>query len=218
MSYQPEERYWTDYLRIALPVVGLLLMLGLFWYWASNVIGDSGNSDKPSPTNVASIINAQNPTASAASVVDVTAQTNPQPTGTTAAGAANSGPATESTTTAAANSATDNTTANSGGSLANSGNTSANSASSSDTANSASSTDNPSQFNNGDTVQTTSDGVNLRADHTTDSEALEPMTTGTQLNVDGPGVKDGNYVWIPVTDPTTGTSGFVADAFVELVQ
>ena len=27
MSYQPEERYWTDYLRIAFPVLGLLLLL-----------------------------------------------------------------------------------------------------------------------------------------------------------------------------------------------
>ena len=28
VSYQPEERYWTDYLRIALPVFGLLLLIG----------------------------------------------------------------------------------------------------------------------------------------------------------------------------------------------
>ncbi|MGI8475915.1 MAG: hypothetical protein ACR2OO_06045, partial [Thermomicrobiales bacterium] len=37
-GFQPDERSWIDYLRIALPVVGLLLMLGLFWYWANSII------------------------------------------------------------------------------------------------------------------------------------------------------------------------------------
>lgn len=45
-NYQPEERYWTDYLRIALPVVGLLLMLGLFLFWVEELIGDETD-----PTN-----------------------------------------------------------------------------------------------------------------------------------------------------------------------
>lgn len=49
VQFEPEERYWTEYLRIALPVIGLLLMLGLFWYWAQNLIND-GNSTEPTAT------------------------------------------------------------------------------------------------------------------------------------------------------------------------
>ena len=34
----PDDRYWTDYLRIALPVIGLLLVIAVFWYWAQQLI------------------------------------------------------------------------------------------------------------------------------------------------------------------------------------
>lgn len=43
-GYQSEERYWTDYLRIALPIAGLLLLLSVFWYWASSFIGGDETS------------------------------------------------------------------------------------------------------------------------------------------------------------------------------
>lgn len=42
-GYQPEERYWTDYLRIAAPVVGVILMLGLVWFWVANMLGDDND-------------------------------------------------------------------------------------------------------------------------------------------------------------------------------
>jgi len=54
MSYESEERYWTDYLRVALPVIGLLLMLALFWWWAQNFIGD-----EETPEDQANIVQTQ---------------------------------------------------------------------------------------------------------------------------------------------------------------
>lgn len=51
-SYQSEERYWTDYLRIALPIAGLLLLLSVFWYWASSFIG---GDDNPTETPVVAV-------------------------------------------------------------------------------------------------------------------------------------------------------------------
>ncbi len=53
-SYQTEERYWTDYLRIALPIAGLLLLLSVFWFWASSFIGgdDEGTQTPVVAVNV----------------------------------------------------------------------------------------------------------------------------------------------------------------------
>lgn len=50
IQFQPEERYWTDYLRIALPIIGLLLMVGLFWFWIEQLIDDPASSPEPQPT------------------------------------------------------------------------------------------------------------------------------------------------------------------------
>jgi len=90
VSYSPEDRYWTDYLRIALPVIGLLLMLGLFWYWASAVIGDDNGSPQQTPSAVAQVITQPASTATATQQVTLplpTAQL--QVTNTPAAGSGN---------------------------------------------------------------------------------------------------------------------------------
>jgi hypothetical protein len=51
-TYYPEERYWTDYLRIAAPVLGVIILLGLAWFWLSHLIGgSSGGSTPPASTS-----------------------------------------------------------------------------------------------------------------------------------------------------------------------
>jgi hypothetical protein len=84
VSYQPEERYWTDYLRIALPVIGLLLMLGLFWYWAAALIDDDESDTQPTQTPLAAAteINAPTATATVAGPVGITATVGVPPTNT----------------------------------------------------------------------------------------------------------------------------------------
>ena len=95
MSFESEERYWTDYLRVALPVIGLLLMLALFWWWAQQFIGDDGNKDNVAQsTRTAEVATAPAPTATATVQVQITATSESQEP--TKASAGNNGEGTPS--------------------------------------------------------------------------------------------------------------------------
>lgn len=52
----PDERYWTDYLRIALPVIGLLLVIAVFWFWAQQLIDDDAEDLTPTEQGLAEIV------------------------------------------------------------------------------------------------------------------------------------------------------------------
>lgn len=52
----PDDRYWTDYLRIALPVIGLLLVIAVFWYWAQQLIDDPEEDLTPTEPGLAEVI------------------------------------------------------------------------------------------------------------------------------------------------------------------
>jgi hypothetical protein len=69
LTYYAEERYWTDYLRIAAPILGVILVLILFWFWLTSFLGDddngnNGNAANSTSTSTLPIIGAS-PSASA---------------------------------------------------------------------------------------------------------------------------------------------------------
>lgn len=193
MSYQPEERYWTDYLRIALPVVGLLLMLGLFWFWATNLIGDD---DDDTPATVA-VVNST-PTATPITAAQPPTETpelttaggaNPRPTATEPSeGDGNGGddenPPTE--TPVAPPDDDDGQPAD-------------------------------GEIGAGDIVVVNSDGVNFRPEPNTDGEPIRQLDNGEELTVTGPLQESSGIEWYPVVDKD-GVEGFVAAEFVIPVE
>lgn len=88
-TYYTEERYWTDYLRIAAPVIGVILMLGLAWFWINNLLGDKSNNNTGQQSNGAPVVITGSPTSSAAGI---TGTPRPLATATGSAGAATPGP------------------------------------------------------------------------------------------------------------------------------
>ena len=188
VSYQPEDRYWTDYLRIALPVVGLLLLIGVFWYWAAALIGN-GDDDEPPPTSqAAAVIDEFNasPTAPPQSPTPIpptpsTGVTQPTPTATTP-------PPTPQPTTAPAAQPTATRSPN----------------------------DMPVYPVNARVV--TTEAVNLRQEASTDSPAVELLPVGTQLEITGAFVDSGNpaeFDWWPVRNPANDNEGFVREDFLQ---
>jgi hypothetical protein len=189
VSYQPEERYWTDYLRIALPVIGLLLLIGLLWYWASALIGDGGDQPPPTPEAAAVItpINEATPAppTPTAAVIAPTPGPPPSPTPTTAVqAAAPTQPAAPTTAPAAAE--TDNPCAN------------------------------MPVYPVGALVTTTAE-VNLREGPSTDAASVGVLPVGAQLQITGEFSEAGQCDWWPVTVTESGLSGFVIEQYLEPV-
>jgi hypothetical protein len=190
VSYQSEERYWTDYLRIALPVVGLLLLIGLLWYWASALIGD-GSAQPPQTPEVAVVITPVNeatpapPTATAV-VLAPTPGPPVAPTSTPVTPAPEPTQAPAPTQPPAA-AETDNPCAN------------------------------LPVYEVGALVSTTTE-LNLRDAPSTSGNPIAVLPTGTQVQITGDFSEAGQCDWWPVTVTQTGQSGFVIEEFLAPVS
>ena len=193
MSYQPEERYWTDYLRIALPVVGLLILIGLLWYWASALIGDGGNQPPPTPELAAVItpINESTPAPPTPTAAVIAPTPGPPPTASPTAAP----PAVVPTEPAPAPTTPPQT------------------ADETDPANPCASMP---VYDVGALVQTTAE-VNLRQGPTTDSEIVTTLPEGTQLQVTDTFSEQGQCDWWPLTATQSGQSGFIREDFIQAV-
>ncbi len=190
INYQPEERYWTDYLRIALPVIGLLLLIGLLWYWASSLIGGGTAEPPAAPTVIAGItpINQATPLPTPIPTAVALAPTPlpPTPAPTAVVNVTEAPPTVAPTEVAAAGTET-NPCAN------------------------------LPVYQPGTIVETT-DSVNLRDGPTTDSNIVVLLQQGTRLQITGNYSEAGQCDWWPVTVVDTGQSGYVIEQYLKLAQ
>ena len=190
VSYQPEERYWTDYLRIALPVIGLLLLIGLLWYWASALIGDGSPSQQPTPVAVVvTPINQATPAPPTPTAVVIAPTPGPPVTEPTATPAVAVAPPTQPP--APATVAPTTTSENPCASLP--------------------------VYEVG-TLVTTTEQVNLRDSPSTDGSIVTELPAGSQLQVTGPFSEAGQCDWWPVTVTETGQPGFVIEQYLQPVN
>jgi hypothetical protein len=178
---------------VILPVVGLLLLLGLFWYWASTLIGDdSDNGSDVTPTVAIVIDSTETATATTTAAAGITpTESSNQPAGETpteSTGNNNGNQQEEETPTEEATESSDEAVS--------------------------------TAFAMDDTVRT-NDSVNMRSDPDASGEnVIVTLDAGTELTIiggpeEGPDGQGGNLVWWQVRDTATGDEGWVAEDYLE---
>jgi hypothetical protein len=183
---QQDERPWTDYVRIATPIVGLLVLLAVFWFWANSLIGET--SDDPPPTKAAAevtVITENTPTPSPTEDVELPAET-PQPTGEATQENTNGDEETpESDNPTETPEETDN---GNGDTL----------------------------FEEGETVVLNDNDVRLREEPTTDSTALGTYNQGTEFVILSTETEEANgFTWWNVKTADDSAEGWMAEQFLD---
>lgn len=190
VSYQPEERYWTDYLRIAFPVLGLLLLLGLFWFWAMALIDDDDNGGDgttvagggPTATSVVTQTTSGGlGNATLSTVENTPSDGEGQPPATTEAGD-NGGD--KPPTRTPRSTEEDTPTPESVG-----------------------------QFHEDDVVVTNAE-ANLRSEAATGENVIVVLPVGTELTVTGESEEADDHIWVPVIDADE-QEGWVAEELLD---
>lgn len=196
----PDDRYWTDYLRIALPVIGLLLVIAVFWYWAQQLIDDNGDDLTPTEQpGLAEVVDTDAaPTEAPSTPIGQQAQTSPLqstpqnplqavPTPTPAgetAGTTEEAPAEGDTDNQVAEQPVEEQPAAAGG------------------------------IQPDMQVSVIEGPLNMRADASTESDIVATLDTGAVLTVLSGPVEGESYVWWEVTDEA-GNMGWVVEEFIQ---
>lgn len=208
----PDDRYWTDYLRIALPVIGLLLVIAVFWFWAQQLIDNNGEDTPATEPGLAEVVE----TATVAPTEEAPAGTETTTAGQAGESLAPQGtppeqeqqqqalpsptPPPENTGTG-----TDNQVPQEGGNTDQTGQQP------------------PADGAGGGEIapETTvvvteeGDGLNLRSEPTSAEEnVVTVLDAGTELTVLSGPEETENYIWWEVSDPA-GNQGWVVEEFIQ---
>lgn len=189
-NYDPEERYWTDYLRIAAPILGVILMVLVFWFAISQFLGDDDPDDSLAdgdttavttlPTTMATANTATTPTPSNGTPPPIIGGSG-TPGGITTTPPPASG---EATTPPEAPPAA-------GGEIAVGAVV--------------------------EVVGTEGAGVNVRSMASTEGEIIATFIDGTVLDVTGEAVPAEDFIWWPVIS-ADGIAGYVVQEYIQVVQ
>lgn len=202
------ERYWTDYLRIALPIIGLILMLSVFIFWVGSIIDGNNDNGGVTPTGEVAL-STTTPVPGAAGNVTATvppAQSVAPSNADGGAGASASEPASDQPATEPT--APPDQTASAA----------PNDQPTNQPATDAAATETPASggatFAVDDTVVTTQ-SVNLRseASNADDGTILRTLDAGAELTIIGEPENDGEFDWYPVSD--ADGKGYVREDFLE---
>lgn len=220
---EPDDRYWTDYLRIALPVIGLLLVIAVFWFWAQQLIDDPDEDVTPTEPGLAEVVDDEPTEAPDEAAATPTPTTDQEGNGEEEAPPPTEEPEQEQpsmpTPTPPAETDTGGDTQDAEG----------------DQGQDETGTDNqvPDQGDTGgeeqqpeepadnggiapDTTVTVTEDLNLRSGPTTQEEnVVTTLDAGTELTVlSGPEEAEG-YTWWEVLDEATSNQGYVVEDFIE---
>jgi hypothetical protein len=188
LGYYQEERYWTDYLRIAAPLLGVAILVIIFWFWMASFFGDD-NDDNGEAANATTTAESM-PTFSTTTTPSATGAVGTEAPGTIVVpgGDGTAGP--DETAGAGDETPPPDGGETSGGALyigalaqvANTGGT----------------------------------GVNVRADATTSSEILDVYLDGTEVQItDGP-IEAEDFIWWQVT--RDGVVGYIVEDYLALIE